>query len=116
MKLTYLAPTTQRLSHTSLAPDKTYDEKRQANTAWRKWYKLKRWTDMRWQVLVDACFTCARCGKFEGKTSKLVADHRRPHRGNPDLFWDRQNLQCLCSECHDGAKRQEERATPPGDW
>lgn len=116
MKLTYLSPVTKRLSHSSIAPDKTYDEKRQKNVTWRKWYKLKRWADLRWRVLVDAMFVCAKCHQLEGDTSKLVADHVRPHRGNPELFWDYNNLQCLCKQCHDRDKQREERATPVGVW
>jgi hypothetical protein len=26
------------------------------------------------------------------------------------LFWDEQNLQCLCKPCHDRLKQKEERA------
>ncbi|TWI29726.1 HNH endonuclease [Paracoccus sulfuroxidans] len=77
--------------------------------AWRKWYKLQRWRDLRWQVLVDAMFTCARCQRV-GAGPDLVADHKEPHRGDADLFWDRRNLQCLCKPCHDGEKQREERA------
>ena len=49
------------------------------------------------------------CGKIEGDTSQLVADHRRPHRGDERLFWDERNLQCLCKPCHDGTKQRQER-------
>jgi len=40
----------------------------------------------------------------------MVADHKTPHRGDEALFWDRQNLWCLCKGCHDGAKQREDRA------
>ncbi|MFC3059502.1 HNH endonuclease [Paenirhodobacter populi] len=78
-------------------------------TPWRAWYKTARWKDLRWSVLEDARFTCAYCGRLEGNTFKLVADHKIPHRGDPALFWDRGNLQCLCKECHDRVKQAEER-------
>lgn len=84
--------------------------------AWRGWYGLKRWRKLRWQVLTDAMFVCARCGAVNGDTSKLVADHVRPHRGDPGLFWDRGNLQCLCKPCHDGAKQREEAAAGRAGW
>lgn len=77
--------------------------------AMRRNYKTAAWKRLRWQVLLDAQFTCARCGTINSDTSRLVADHKRPHRGDPDLFWDRENLQCLCKACHDGAKQAEER-------
>ena len=75
---------------------------------WRKWYWLKAWRVLRWDVLVAARFTCAKCGVVEGNTRKLVADHVRPHRGDRALFFDRGNLQCLCEACHGGAKQREE--------
>ncbi|PSJ19969.1 HNH endonuclease, partial [Halomonas sp. ND22Bw] len=33
------------------------------------------------------------------------------HRGDEALFWDFDNLQCLCGACHSGAKQREEQAT-----
>jgi len=30
-----------------------------------------------------------------------VVDHRKPHRGNRRLFWDRDNWQAMCKRCHD---------------
>lgn len=77
---------------------------------WRSWYKTARWQRLRWSVLVRDAFTCAMCGKIETDTSKLVADHRRPHRGDADLFWDESNLQCLCKVDHDSRKQAMERA------
>lgn len=77
---------------------------------WRAWYKTAEWKNLRWQVLVDAHFTCARCG-FVGESRELVADHDTPHRGNHDLFFDRLNLVCLCATCHNRDKQREERAS-----
>lgn len=83
-------------------------------TPLRHLYGTARWQKLRWQVLVDALFMCARCKRIEADTSQLVADHIRPHRGDAALFWDRGNLQCLCKPCHDSAKQAEERAG--GGW
>ncbi|HEY0213724.1 MAG TPA: HNH endonuclease signature motif containing protein [Paenirhodobacter sp.] len=83
---------------------------------WRAWYKTVRWRRTRWSVLLAASFTCARCGRLEGDTSQLVADHIHPHRGSDVLFWDQGNLQCLCKACHDGDKQREERRAPPPVW
>lgn len=87
--------------------------KRDQTVEWRKWYKTARWQRLRWDVLVRDQFTCRRCHRIEGTTSLLVADHRIPHRGDPDLFWSAENLQCLCKTCHDSAKQAEERR---GGW
>jgi len=79
---------------------------------WRAWFNLARWKKLRIATFVRDLFTCQMpgCGRVEGKTALLVADHRIPHRGDPDLFWDPDNLQTLCKPCHDGAKQAAERA------
>tara|TARA_B100000678_G_scaffold13657_1_gene10721 strand:+ start:1423 stop:1800 length:378 start_codon:yes stop_codon:yes gene_type:complete len=83
-------------------------------------YNSRRWRGsdskegrdgLRYQALLAAGFTCAMCGKTEADTSQLVADHIRPHRNDPALFFDRRNLQCLCkTPCHDSLKQKQERA------
>lgn len=77
---------------------------------WRKWYKTARWQRLRMTVLVRDLFTCQwpGCGRIEADTSKLVADHREPHRGDEAMFWDADNLQCLCKPCHDSRKQRAE--------
>jgi 5-methylcytosine-specific restriction protein A len=87
---------------------------RDVQFAYRAWYKTARWQKLRWLVLVRDLFTCKRCNRLEADTSKLVADHKIAHRGNAALFWDMENLQCLCAHCHDTTKRAEERAR--GGW
>lgn len=81
---------------------------------WRRWYKTKEWQELRWEVLVDAVFTCKRCG-YVGQSRDLVADHVTPHRGDRELFFDRGNLQCLCATCHNRDKQKEERANAHRD-
>ena len=84
-----------------------YDRQRDAQP-WRRWYKTARWQKLRMSVLVRDLFTCqwAGCGRIEADTSQLVADHRKPHRGDEALFWDDHNLWCLCKPCHDSAKQR----------
>lgn len=78
---------------------------------WRKWYHTARWKKLRWAVLVRDRFTCQRCGRLEGDTALLVANHKRPHRGDPRLFWDERNIETACKPCHDGVIQSEERAS-----
>jgi 5-methylcytosine-specific restriction endonuclease McrA len=73
----------------------------------RRLYSTKAWYRLRWEVLLAASFTCAICGRVEGQTSLLVCDHIEPHRGDEALFWERSNLQCLCTACHDRNKQRE---------
>lgn len=90
------------------------DRARDRGQEWRGWYKTAAWQRLRWSVLVRDLFTCRRCGRVEGVTRLLVADHVVPHRGDSARFWDPANLQCLCKACHDGAKQAEDRAAGDG--
>jgi 5-methylcytosine-specific restriction endonuclease McrA len=76
---------------------------------WRKLYKTARWQALRLRVFVRDLFTCQRCGRLEGDTSKLVADHKKPHRGDERLFFDESNVETLCKPCHDAEKQREEQ-------
>lgn len=76
-------------------------------------YNSRRWrgTDaqhgadgLRYQVLLDALFTCAMCGRICDPRD-MVADHITPHNSDPLLFWNRGNLQALCAHpCHSSRK------------
>ena len=45
------------------------------------------------------CVMCMAKGRYVKAT---VVDHIKPHRGDPELFWDRDgNWQALCKRCHD---------------
>ncbi|WP_246690813.1 HNH endonuclease [Neorhizobium alkalisoli] len=92
--------------------EKSRHRERDANLEHRKWYKTARWQKLRMSVLVRDMFTCQMvgCGRIEADTSQLVADHKTPHHGDERLFWDDQNLQCLCKPCHDRLKQKEERS------
>lgn len=81
---------------------------------WRAWYKTQRWRRLRWDVLKRDLFTCQCCGRVEPDTSQLVADHIRPHRGDPALFWDPDNIQTLWKPHHDRDKQRAERRAPRG--
>lgn len=35
-----------------------------------------------------------------------VVDHILPHRGDQALFWDKDNWQSLCAECHNRHKQR----------
>lgn len=43
---------------------------------------------------------CAECAKYNRYTAATVVDHIIPHRGDKKLFWDRNNWQPLCRDCH----------------
>ena len=38
-----------------------------------------------------------------------VVNHKKRHKGDPELFFDPDNLESVCKPCHDGAIQSEER-------
>jgi 5-methylcytosine-specific restriction protein A len=69
----------------------------------RKWYDTMRWRRLRLEVLREAAYACAQCGQI---TLALDVDHIVKHDGDPDRFWDRDNLQALCIPCHSSKTAQ----------
>jgi len=58
-----------------------------------------RWQRARLAFLAEhpLCATCKANGLTAGAE---VVDHKTPHRGDQELFWDRSNWQPLCRKCH----------------
>jgi len=72
-------------------------EQQRPNRLIRRLYYRDRWKRERERVLVECGYTCAQCGVIH---HSLEIDHIVKHEGNPELFWNRNNLQALCSDCH----------------
>jgi 5-methylcytosine-specific restriction protein A len=55
---------------------------------------------------------CEMCAKERPPrtTAATVVDHRIPHRGDQQLFWDRSNWQALCKPHHDSDKQAIEKS------
>ncbi len=51
---------------------------------------------------------CVHCLSIGIETPATIIDHIKPHKGNIDLFWDEDNWQGLCANCHSGWKRRAE--------
>jgi 5-methylcytosine-specific restriction enzyme A len=52
---------------------------------------------------------CPHCDEGRTRVRRAdVVDHRKPHRGNPALFWDRKNWQAMAKECHDSKTARED--------
>lgn len=75
---------------------------------WSHWYAKKSWRKLRLRVLAEEplCRMCRAKGRL---TPADTVDHIKPHRGDTQLFWDRDNLQALCASCHNSDKQSEER-------
>jgi 5-methylcytosine-specific restriction enzyme A len=81
---------------------------------WRKLYCSARWKALKEEVLLRDGWICQQIGvllnkKFPHPDSPVV-DHKIPHRGDLDLFWDIDNLQAVAKHWHDSEKQRQERA------
>ena len=87
----------------------------------RKWdgkgsspYDLQVWRakphGLRWRTLLRDHFTCTKCGRLEGDTSKLHVDHKQAHKGDLTLFFDPHNVTTLCERCHNSDKQRLEKS------
>jgi 5-methylcytosine-specific restriction enzyme A len=113
VKLTRLRPPIGRLpALLGPTPGNEQERNRYRATAepWRAWYQSARWKRIRMAVFVRDLFTCRECGRAEHDTSKLVAHHKTPHKGDPVLFWDEDSIETACCPCHDGPIKARERS------
>jgi 5-methylcytosine-specific restriction endonuclease McrA len=94
----------------------------QHSQPWKAWYKTKRWRDLKAEVHIRDNYTCQRTGQLCGGTypapDSPVANHKRPHRGDPALFWDPANVETVSKAVHDSAIQAEEQSSlhQRGDW
>ena len=79
--------------------NKTESRDSMRGTAYERGYN-SRWRRARDHFL-KAHPLCAECKRAGKTTPATVVDHVIPHRGDPVLFWDRDNWQALCKACHD---------------
>jgi 5-methylcytosine-specific restriction protein A len=69
------------------------------NAEIRRQYQTPRWRAARRQVLNEEPL-CRSCQARGVTMPANELDHIQPHRLRPDLFWERTNLQALCTPCH----------------
>ena len=74
----------------------------------------KRGYGSRWQKaratylrLNPLCVICTKLGKT---VAASVVDHITPHKQDQVLFWDSNNWQALCINCHNSYKQQLEKS------
>lgn len=82
--------------------------RRQRDTPWQRLYKTKRWERLSRRHLL-AHPLCVDCLAEGHRRLGQHADHVRPHRGDPALFWSPANLQTLCVSHHSRKTAAEQR-------
>jgi len=105
-RLSPMAPrlkSTREIRDTRYSPDATV----------RRWYKSKRWQDLRQLVLERDLYRCQHTGiMLIGKApapDSPVVHHKVPHQGQEHLFWDIDNLEAVSKEWHDSEAQSMER-------
>lgn len=83
-------------------------EQTAGNRPYQHLYGRKAWPRLRRAHLGKEPL-CRMC-KGEGidKAAEVV-DHVQPHKGDPTLFWNADNLQALCAAHHNSAKQRDEK-------
>jgi len=75
---------------------------------------VKRGYNSRWQkaraTYLRSHPFCTECEKQGRTVPATVVDHIEPHRGDQELFWDKDNWQPLCKRCHDSHKQRLEKS------
>lgn len=84
------------------------DRRDQENTAIassmtsEKFYRSKRWLEMRYLILKKQGNLCKACGRGPKQGAVIQVDHIYPRYIFPELAFDPANLQVLCSDCNTG--------------
>lgn len=60
----------------------------------------RRWQAARKTYLMSNQL-CVKCKENNKYIPATVVDHITPHKGDQSLFWDQDNWQALCKQCHD---------------
>src|SRR5690606_12432987 len=92
-----LMPSASRRRPSHAAPRKSAHD-RGYNHSWRKASKL-------FLKLHPLCVIHLKEGRLIPAT---CVDHKIPHKGDDDLFWNRSNWQPLCKRCHDQKTARED--------
>nr|DAZ31132.1 MAG TPA: HNH endonuclease [Caudoviricetes sp.] len=73
----------------------------------------RRGYNRRWRIarsrFLKTHLLCVRCRKQGRLVKATVVDHIVPHRGDDRLFWNEENWQALCKNCHDSKTMTEDR-------
>lgn len=93
------------------------DKRRAMREDARRLYKTARWQKVRlivftrdgWRCQWRGCGVIVMTNVGRGDPRLAICDHKKPHRGEEERFFDVENLQTLCKQCHDRFKQREER-------
>jgi 5-methylcytosine-specific restriction endonuclease McrA len=96
-----------------LQPDKVPNPNKYKSADFKSWYQTKWWRIARKEWLKQHPH-CAICLDLDKVKTANVVDHRIPHRGDRNLFFNWLNLQSLCFFHHNSIKSALERNNTVG--
>jgi 5-methylcytosine-specific restriction protein A len=100
-----------RLKTTREIRDKRYS----ADATVRGWYHSARWQKLRQEVLIRDLYTCQQTGVIlttgRDAPNAAVVHHKVPHKADPELFWNPDNLESVAKSWHDSEAQALERRT-----
>ena len=85
-----------------------YDNRSPEARLWRKLYSTAKWKTFRRLAMDRDHGLCAMCTRLGVTKAAKVVDHIKEHKGDLELFFNLDNLQCLCTNHHDSAKQSDE--------
>jgi len=91
--------------------NREHDAKRREEQPWRSWYKRQAWLSARAAQLIRQPLCERHLARGEIVSANTV-HHRKPHKGDWDLFIDPENHEPLCASCHNSEAQREERGRP----
>ncbi|MFD1199568.1 HNH endonuclease [Brucella gallinifaecis] len=98
----------------STGNERERDKKRQQEQHWRKWYQTKEWYRLRQKAFTRDHYTCQRSGVLcigKGNVPDApVANHKVPHKGNRELFFNLDNIETVSKQVHDSIIQREEKS------
>lgn len=79
----------------------------------QNWYHTPEWRRLRQRIIRRDGLFCAQTGvalvgKYPAWNSPVI-DHKTPHRGDRDMFFDESNLQVVSKRYHDSTKQRLEK-------
>jgi len=86
-------------------PVRTYREDDRLS-AYKRGYTSK-WQQYR-EIYLRRNPLCVECEKWGYLMPATVVDHINPHKGDMRKFWDSNNHQALCSQCHNRKTAKED--------
>ena len=104
MALKVLKPRLKPLGQKLKSSREVRDTRYSTDAKLRSMYKVKRWADVRADILVRDLYRCQMCGTIltQGRDDDRAAlvDHIIPAKLCPELFYEPTNLQACCRLCH----------------